>query len=41
MFGFTLFERHGDGWQLSDRDRMGVEQRSCTVRGREVSCAAD
>jgi hypothetical protein len=41
IFGFTLFERHGDGWQISDRDRMGVEQRSCGVTGREVSCAAD
>jgi hypothetical protein len=41
MFGFALFERYDDGWRLSDRDRMGVEQRSCLLKGRAIACAAD
>ncbi|GAC1418520.1 MAG: metallophosphoesterase [Candidatus Velthaea sp.] len=37
-FGYSLFERRGDGWTISERDPDGSEHRRCVLRKRTVHC---
>jgi len=37
-FGFSLFERRDDGWQLTNFTRLGTAMNICFIKGREASC---
>ena len=37
-FGFSMLERQGDGWRLTNYDRAGLAQKSCLIRERTADC---
>jgi hypothetical protein len=37
-FGFSIFEKQGDGWQLTNHDRLGVTRASCVIQDRTAVC---
>lgn len=40
-FGFSLFEKQNDGWQLSNFSRLGIARASCFIKGRTAVCPSN
>jgi hypothetical protein len=40
-FGFSIFEKQNDGWQLTNYDRLGIARASCFIKGRTAACLPD
>lgn len=39
-FGFSMLERQGEGWRLTNFDTDGMPHQSCRIEGRAADCAA-
>jgi hypothetical protein len=37
-FGFAMFEKQADGWQVTNRDRLGAVLKVCMLKGRVATC---
>jgi hypothetical protein len=40
-FGFSMFEKQSDGWQLTNYTRLGVARASCLIKGRTAACTSN
>ena len=38
-FGFSIFEKQNDGWQLTNYSRLGGARASCFIKDRTAACA--
>ncbi len=38
-FGFSMFEKQNDGWQVTNYTRLGIPRASCLVKDRTAACA--
>ena len=37
-FGFAMLEKQGEGWRLTNHDKLGAPTASCLLVGRRAAC---
>ena len=41
VFGFAMLERRDDGWQVTTYSKLGAASKTCVIKGRVATCAAE